>query len=236
MSVKNEHYTKNLEKLRLGKYAEELLYFYFKNSHKYSLLGHNIQLIDDKLTVGEIDYLLQENSTGNLIHLELAIKYFLKINIQEEDQWIGPSTKDNLSRKRNKLVNHQLRIVEEYNRLLPPELQKKDFTPQLLLKGAEFIHLKDYGTTENPFKNAWWEHIENLEHIHKGNQQYTIVPNRKDWIFPFNNRLERMSFDLLEIEITDYLELQNEILISRFSEDGTPLDRGFIVRSNWPNI
>ena len=235
-NAENEPYSTDLEKLRLGKYAEELLYFYFKNSPKYSLLGHNIQLIDDKLTVGEIDYLLQENSTGNLIHLELAIKYFLKINIDGEDQWIGPSTKDNLSRKRNKLINHQLRLVEDYNRLIPAELQKKHFTPQLLLKGAEFIHLKEYAITENPYKNAWWLHIENLKNIHQENQQYSIVPNRKDWIFPFNHRLERMSFDLLEIELIDYLKLQNEILISRFSEDGTPLDRGFVVHSNWPNI
>jgi len=235
-SVEIEPYKQGLEKIRLGKYAEELISFYFQNSPTYSLLGHNLQLIDGKLTVGEIDYLLQENSTKNRIHLELAIKFFLKIKIDGEYQWIGPSTKDNLSKKRNKLLNHQLRLIENYNRLIPIEHQKKDFTPQLLLKGAEFFHFKEYVASENPLKNAWWLHHEQLKDIHQENQYYAIVPNRKDWIFPFNKRLERMSFDQLYSEISDYLDLQNEILISRFLEDGTPLDRGFVVRSNWPFI
>ncbi|MFT6166633.1 MAG: hypothetical protein ACJAV5_000627 [Vicingaceae bacterium] len=232
--IEKKSYSEDLQKLRLGKYAEELLYFYFQNSGKYSLLGYNLQLIDDKLTVGEIDYLLQENESQDRIHLELAIKFFLKINIDGEYQWIGPSTKDNLSKKQNKLLNHQLRLVASYNRLLPVEFQEKEFTPQLLLKGAEFIHFQEYMECIDPLINAWWLHREALENVQKEDQLYSIIPNRKDWIFPFNKRLERMNFQQLKFEISDYLELQNEIMISRFQSDGTPVDRGFVVRSNWP--
>lgn len=232
--IEQKSYPEDLQKIHLGKYAEELLCFYFQNSSKYSLLGYNLQLIDDKLTVGEIDYLLLENESQVRIHLELAIKFFLKIKIDGEYQWIGPSTKDNLSKKKNKLLNHQLRLVSNYNRLLPVEFQQKDFTPQLLLKGAEFIHFKEYIECNNPFINAWWLHREALESVQEESQLYSIVPNRKDWIFPFNKRLERMNFQQLKLEISDYLELQNEIMISRFQSDGTPVDRGFVVRSNWP--
>jgi hypothetical protein len=44
-----------------------------------------------------------------------------------------------------------------------------------------------------------------------------------------------MNFQQLKFEILDYLELQNEIMITRFLKDGTPIDRGFIVRSSWPH-
>ncbi len=232
--IKDKPYPKDLQKLRLGKYAEELLSFYFQKSTKYTLLGYNMQLIDDKLTVGEIDYLLQEKRTGNRIHLELAIKFFLKIKIDGEYQWIGPSTKDNLSKKKTKLLKHQLKLVSNYNRLLPFEFQNNEFTPQLLLKGAEFISFEAYDVGKNTLKNAWWIHWEALENVKQENQLYSIIPNRKDWIFPFNKRLERVNFQQLKLEILDYLELQNEIMISRFQADGRPIDRGFVVRSHWP--
>ncbi|MDA9782922.1 DUF1853 family protein [Vicingaceae bacterium] len=232
--IEGKPHPQDSQKLRLGKYAEELLNFYFENSTKYTLLSYNLQLIDDKLTVGEIDYLIQEKLTGYRIHLELAIKFFLKIKIENEYQWIGPSTKDNLTKKKNKLLNQQLKLVSNYNRLLPVEYQNNEFTPQLLLKGAEFISFEVYEVGKNPLKNAWWVHWEALKNVKQDNQLYTIIPNRKDWIFPFNKRLKRINFEQLNIEILEYLELQNEIMISRFQADGTPIDRGFIVRSNWP--
>jgi hypothetical protein len=233
-SIENVAYPDNLEKLRLGKYAEELLCFYFQNNPKYSLLGYNMQLIDDKLTVGEIDYLLEENATKLKIHLELAIKFFLKIKINEEHQWIGPSTKDNLSKKKNKLLKHQLQLVPNFNKLLPLEFQNTDFKPQLLLKGAEFIPFEEYTVGDNPFENAWWLHQEKLTDIQRNATYFSIIPNRKDWVFPFNERLEKFNFKQLEHEIVEYLLLQNEIMIARFQEDHTPIDRGFVVRSNWP--
>jgi uncharacterized protein len=233
-SIQNKPYPTGLQKLRLGKYAEELLSFYFQNSPRYTLLGYNLQLIDEKLTVGEIDYLLQEKLTGYQIHLELAIKFFLKIKIDGEYQWIGPSTKDNLSKKRTKLLKHQLQLVSNHNNLLPIEFRNQDFTPQLLLKGAEFIAFNEYAIGSNPLKNAWWLHEENLVNIAQEECIFSIVPNRKDWVFPFNDRLERINFKKLNADILDYLALQNEIMISRFQTDGTPIDRGFVVRSNWP--
>lgn len=232
--VENEPFPKDLNKLRLGKYAEELLYFYFTKSPKYIALGYNLQLIDGKLTVGEIDYLLKDKNQNEFIHLELAIKFFLKIEINRENQWIGPSTKDNLTKKRNKLLHHQLQLTTTYKYLIPTEFQQINFTPKLLLKGAEFIHFPDYTCTSDPLVNAWWLHIEKLEKINKGDFTYAIIPNRKDWIFPYNQRLERFTFDELALELKDYLELQNEILVARFNQHGTPIDRGFIVRSNWP--
>jgi len=232
--IEQKPYPTDVQKLRLGKYAEELLNFYFQESAALEVFGYNIQLIDEKLTVGEIDFLLKDTVNNEFIHLELAIKFFLQIKIGVEYQWIGPSTKDNLTKKKGKLLNHQLKLTEHHKALFPEAFQSTVFTPQLLLKGAEFIHFEAYQPTPYPLTNAWWIHVENLEKIEKQNFQFVIVPNRKDWIFPFNKRLEKHAFNELKREIQDFLLLQNEILVGRFDSHGNPLDRGFVVRSNWP--
>jgi hypothetical protein len=234
-SIESKPHPTNLDRLRLGKYAEELMLFYFQNSNHFSVIDANLQLIDGKITVGEIDFLLEEKQNLEKIHLELAIKFFLEVTVDGSVEWIGPSTKDNLSKKQSKLMNRQLKIPKQYPHLLPFHLQLIEFKPQILLKGAAFIEFKKYTLSENPLKNAWWLHVEELDSIKQPNLLFAIVPNRKDWIFPFNKRLERMNFQQLKFEILDYLELQNEIMITRFLKDGTPIDRGFIVRSNWPH-
>lgn len=234
-SVELIQYPANMEQLRLGKYAEELMQFYFQNNLDYSSKGFNIQLIDEKLTVGEIDFLLHDSSSNELIHLEMAIKFFLKVKVDDKTQWIGPSTKDNLSKKQNKLINHQLKLTTSFDYLLPEQYQNKKYTPKLFLKGAEFIHYKEYKIGGNPMQNAWWVHKEELNRFIQSDFLYQFIPNRKDWIFPFNKRLDRLDPSQVLEQLDDYLLLQNEILIARFTKEHTPVDRGFVVRSNWPN-
>ena len=234
-SIESKPHPTNLNRLILGKYAEELMLFYFQNSNHFSVIDANLQLIDGKITVGEIDFLLEDKQNLEQIHLELAIKFFLRVTVDDNVEWIGPSTKDNLSKKQSKLMNRQLKIPKQYPHLLPDHLQLIQFKPQLLLKGAAFIEFKEYTVSDNPLNNAWWLHVEKLDSIKQPNFLFAIVPNRKDWIFPFNNRLEKMSFPELSLEITDFLQLQNAIMVTRFLKDGTPIDRGFIVRSNWPH-
>ena len=234
VKIKAIEIPQNLDKLRLGQYAEALLLFFFSNSTSYKTISNNLQLINEKITVGEIDFLLEEFSSEQKIHLELAIKFYLKIKVNEEVQWIGPSSKDRLLRKKDKLLNHQLQLAKNYNSLLPNEFQHLNFKPQLLLKGAEFILFKDYKPTENPIINCWWIHFNQMNQIIENSFQYKIVPIRRDWITPFNSRLTNLSIENFSAQITTELESKNEILIVRFNSKGQPNDRGFIVRDNWP--
>src|SRR5690606_35802865 len=68
-----------LNKLPLGKYAESLLNIYFKNCKEFELLANNIQLIKENKTIGEIDFLLKDLIKEEYIHLEFALKYYLKV-------------------------------------------------------------------------------------------------------------------------------------------------------------
>src|SRR5690554_5676651 len=89
-----------LKSLPLGKYAEELLVIYFKQHNSYHLLGNNIQLIEDNKTIGEIDFLLKDQITQEYIHLEFALKYYLKVQWKGQLIFLGPNVNDQLRKKK----------------------------------------------------------------------------------------------------------------------------------------
>ncbi|MBL4710135.1 MAG: DUF1853 family protein, partial [Flavobacteriales bacterium] len=85
--------------LPLGKYAETLLLFYLENHDHFQLLSHSLQLNQEKITLGELDYLFSKEGDEHAIHLELAIKFYLKVDRDGTEVYLGPSTKDWMKRK-----------------------------------------------------------------------------------------------------------------------------------------
>lgn len=222
-------------KLRLGLYAEKLLLHFLQNNSQIKFIAHNIQLNDNKITKGEIDFLFEDLKSESKVHLELAVKFYLKVQSKNTIEWIGPSSKDRLSRKKSHLINHQLQLTRKYKDLLPLEFQKHPFQEMLYLKGAAFFPYSEYTINANPLQNAWWLHFSSLFELKAKDNLFSIIFDRKDWIFPFNNRLTNIDFSELIKLIPKYLEIQNEIMIARYTSEGDPIDRGFIVKNNWPN-
>jgi len=145
---------------RLGRYFEALLAFIFQNAQPaigLKLITQNIQIQSQGKTLGELDFLL-EDTKGCLLHLEVAIKYYLlERNVSDPsrwEHWVGPDRKDRLDIKLNHLVDRQLPLTKRYPearsaiaQLLTGETstsQKvKSITSMLLLKGRFFIHWND---------------------------------------------------------------------------------------------
>ena len=63
--------------IRLGHLVEKIVSELIKLSSNYKVLYENIQVIDGKKTVGEIDFIIEELKTKALIHVELAYKFYL---------------------------------------------------------------------------------------------------------------------------------------------------------------
>jgi hypothetical protein len=47
-------------------------------------LYENIQVIEDKKTIGEIDFIIEDKNTKQVIHMELAYKFYLDPSISSE--------------------------------------------------------------------------------------------------------------------------------------------------------
>ncbi|MDX1446892.1 DUF1853 family protein [Lishizhenia sp.] len=96
---------------RLGYYFEALMHTFFHLSPSIEVVIANHQIIRDKQTLGEIDFILQEGE--EIYHLELAIKYYLQFQNEDDfSTWLGPNGKDSLSKKIKKLKSHQLQLTK----------------------------------------------------------------------------------------------------------------------------
>ena len=102
------------KKLRLGVLVEQFIFVCLKENKNVELLMTNIQIIQDKKTVGELDCLISDK--GKLIHLELVYKFYLydpSIPGNEIEKWIGPNRKDSLKKKLAKLKTKQMPLLSD---------------------------------------------------------------------------------------------------------------------------
>jgi len=229
--------TPNLTKyLPLGKYAEELMLFYLTHSKNLELLANNLQLIDEKITIGEVDYLLKEADSSKYYHLEFAIKFYLKTTRHGEQIWLGPSTKDWLNRKVMKLTEHQMKLGKSKMELFPKALQRLNFQPKVCIKGMRFYPWREYEKLAiNSLSVSWWICVDDIENLRDDGREFSIIDSKINWIFPYLNSLAKVDFVTLSAEVSQLLFNRNELRIVRYDKFKNPIDNGFIVRKNWPN-
>ncbi|MDV5170640.1 DUF1853 family protein [Photobacterium rosenbergii] len=101
---------------RLGFFYQWLWQQLITHHPCYELLAEEIQLSVDKRTLGAVDFLVNNLKTGEVEHWEVAIKFYLAF----EQRWPGPNARDDLDKKANKMLSHQLMLsahpafVEQY--------------------------------------------------------------------------------------------------------------------------
>ena len=72
---------------RLGTYLEALLAAYLRHDPAYDLLAQGQPIRAGGRTVGEIDLLYREQATGEVVHLEVAVKFYL--SVQGQRAWLA---------------------------------------------------------------------------------------------------------------------------------------------------
>ena len=110
--VNNIELTIKNKKLRLGHLVEQFIFDLLEQDKNIQIIGTNIQIIQDKKTIGELDCLISDK--GKQIHLELVYKFYLydtNIPGNEIDKWIGPNRNDSLKQKLAKLKSKQMPLL-----------------------------------------------------------------------------------------------------------------------------
>ncbi|MEO9953837.1 DUF1853 family protein [Nonlabens sp.] len=131
----------------LGKRAEYFFQFCIEQSSNYKLLVSNQQVFKGKITIGELDYIVQEQRSKQIIHVELVYKFYIydmdkvindKDPIRQElSKYQGPNGKDNLVRKIDHLKNHQLPLL--YNEHTQDILDQYDLDVHKIRQEVCFI-------------------------------------------------------------------------------------------------
>jgi hypothetical protein len=109
----------------LGKRAEYHFKFLVEQSSNYQLLLSNIQIFKGKITTGELDFIIRENKSSTIFHVELVYKFYIyDPDVKPSENWmnsalvenelaryVGPNRRDHFLKKLKKLKGHQLPLL-----------------------------------------------------------------------------------------------------------------------------
>jgi hypothetical protein len=173
--------------LRLGHLAEKIFSKIIAESSNYRVLYENIQLIEDKKTIGEIDFIIEEVSSNQATHVELAYKFYLyDPTISEEPlkNWIGPNRNDSLNEKLEKLKSKQLPLL--YHPCAKDRLNNmviEEATQAICLLVSLFIPYEYKASFTPVYEKAikgYYVSLETLSNLDNSEKSYH-VPSKVEW-------------------------------------------------------
>lgn len=220
-------------KLILGKRMEYFFFLYLEYFSEEKVLAHSRQIISEKITLGELDFLLKNKTTGEISHVELVYKFYLydpKIE-REEERWIGPNRNDSLLKKCNKLKNKQFPLLfraETEPLLRELNLLGKKIQQKICFKANLFVPLPLLGKTipcvNNSCLKGFWIPVSAFTASAFGGFEF-FSPQKSDWPIAPENGTIWYSFREMEQQLLTPLThktsrlvwmKQNENRYSRF--------------------
>ncbi len=220
----------------LGKRVESFFEYCIRFSQNYEIIAKNIQVFKEKITIGELDFLIKDLPNHKIIHIELVFKFYVyDPNILNEiNRWIGPNRKDSLLEKIDKLKNKQLpllfrnetrSVLDNLNLDIDKIDQQVCYLANLFipysLKGKKIQHVN------NDCVVGYWIHFH--EFISKKYASFLFcIPKKKNWIVhPEHNEVWH-SFDVIYEQIQAlYLQKKSPLLWVNNGENS--YERIFIV-------
>lgn len=192
-----------LDNLRLGKRVEQFVFTDLKHRNNVSILKENIQIQDDKITVGELDCLLKVDEQS--IHLEIVYKFYLydaTVGTTEFEHWIGPNRNDSLVKKVEKLKSKQLPLL--YNKCTEPlldelQISKKDVKQRILFKGQLFIPYKSNISIELLNKECLIGFYIHYSEISQFENCKFYIPSKINWLIQTHPNVTWLQFETFKI-------------------------------------
>ena len=170
-----------LKSTRLGLRFEYLMWFWLQDDmyHHFKIIGHSIQIIQGKQTLGELDFLLFNTQTQKIEHWEVALKYYLAEANLSLKYWYGLNRTDTLQRKLNHFTQKQF----QFETIQDQSIQERF----AVLKGQLYLPTvhKNILDSESLASNIpkWVNQARNLGHWgHHIPQQSYYRLQRQEWI------------------------------------------------------
>ena len=183
------------KRLRLGNRLERFFAYIIQQSESYELVVENIQVFEDKQTLGELDFILYDKVLAQHIHIELGGKLYLYDTKKEEElaRWNGPNRRDSLLQKTAKLQQKQFPLLYNATSKMIFDLLQIDIESiqqQVCLKARLFVPKQLF---QNEFK---YVSVSNIKGYYINLVDFTLVdygaykfflPEKQDWIVAPNH-------------------------------------------------
>lgn len=194
------------EKRRLGFYFEALVKVLLEHD-KWMINKSNYQKIEDGITKGELDFLMEKENVKK--HLEVALKFYLS----NEGEWLGPNARDSFSRK----INSTIKCTEWVNK------DFKNYTTEVFMPVFFYEH---YSKAKDG-ANLWCRKKEVTKVLQKICPKNIWMHEKPDWI-SFQSGIGVSCDQLVSFEINRNIQFQ--------LETETRKQKWIIVEDQWPNL
>jgi len=197
------------------------------------LLASNLQIQGAKETLGELDYIVRSLKTDEIIHIELACKFYLydeNAAASEEEKWIGPNRKDSLFDKLEKVKLKQFPLLhtgETIQKLAELGITKPS-SQVLCLKAFLFLPKK---MTDEIFPKSFQDCIVGYyikpNDLELDETALYAIPSKKEWLLPAKSLTNWHNFSEIKQLIVAQLKINKSPLI--YKKTPHKMERFFIV-------
>ncbi|TXC78632.1 DUF1853 family protein [Luteibaculum oceani] len=213
---------RSFETKKLGYLAEDFFEKYLADSSRYAPIRRNIQIIEQGITLGELDFIIEDLPSGNLIHLELAFKFYLW-NPQlgtEFCAWIGPNNKDRLDLKLEHFKTRQIPLGHK---------QYPELISQFLILGQLYLPWKTdfpFSKTLNPSSlSGFWIKEKDLSTLAAYKFYYV---DKLDWFLKPEINVNWKSYEQITALVNEKMNNNKSTLFWIKSPEGN-LNKLFVV-------
>ncbi|RTZ67487.1 MAG: hypothetical protein DSZ29_00710 [Aquificaceae bacterium] len=214
------NYLHTLKNRRLGLRFEALIFFWLSISPNYEILLQNKQLITEGRTLGEIDFIIKDCRTHQLIHLEVAVKFYLGTeDLSDPYRWFGTTVSDQLGKKVDHLKQHQTQLSNKYPEHFPYPIDAR----YCLLKGRLFYpdhsSTAPEGIAKYHLKGHWLR-----SHKTTNDKLKISAIDKQDWLATLSSeQLQHCNI------LSQYPMLDSPQCYLRLGENKEELERVFIL-------
>lgn len=239
---------------RIGSLFERLLTFWLKfGPSPLKLIKNGLQIIEDKHTLGELDFIVFNEEVDEFWSIEVAVKFYIGIrSAKEMKDFVGPRVMDTLKRKWDHLLERQSRLHENpvAQETILSLTNGKPVVPKIYIKGRLFIPYdtyKEYSLTQSriPLEGGhmglcggWWMDLDKADSYLK--KAFMCELGKSFYFSPVSSAFfkdEESPFIAMS-DFSDFFPPDKKIpRLFAIAEESTGFEnsRGWIVPSKWPD-
>ena len=189
--------------LRLGHKIEHIFLQLIQHSEQFKLIGHNIPIRRNKISLGEIDFIIQNTKNQEYTHIELTYKFYLlrKEKSAVEYNLIGPNKKDSFYLKKEKIKNRQIPLLktpEAIEALKAHGIALNEISHRVCFKSQIFIPFSDHSVVLAPFSTQCIVG-KYLSYKEFGSTPFTsshfYMPSKQEWLLAPHDQVPWLNFN-----------------------------------------
>ena len=184
--------------IRLGHQMEHVYKQLVEHSDNYNVVLHNLPIRKEKVTIGEIDFIIKDSINNKFIHVELTYKFYI---IDPEistpiDRLIGPNRRDSFVAKMEKMKNVQFPLLhteEGAKTLKDKNIDGFTIKHQCCFKAQLFYPYGskdiDIGPLNANCLVGYWLRFDDFNIPHFAIAQY-YIPSKSEWVIEPNDQVD----------------------------------------------